>query len=218
MRASIAAQIPLVLHSDPEPYMTSHFLDRNKSWVQERLQKDPSWFAPFAAGQAPTALWIGCADSRVPPEIISGSGPGELFVHRNIANIAQAMDLSLMSVLQYAVQNLKVSDVIVCGHIHCGGVAAALDGYDAGLLDNWLAPVVELAAQQDSDMCKTNRPEVLASMVASNVEQSVRRLAATRIIRTAWSDGQPLKLHGWVYDPGTGLLRDLDCTTTGPST
>jgi carbonic anhydrase len=198
--------------------MTSHLLDRNKTWVQERLSADPKWFDQFAAGQSPTALWIGCADSRVPPEVISGSGPGELFVHRNIANIVHPMDLSIMSVLQYAVQNLKVSDVIVCGHIHCGGVAAALDGHDDGLLDHWLAPVFELATEEPGPHCDADRPEVLARMVGLNVQRSVERLAATRIIRAAWAQGHSITIHGWVYDPGTGLLRDLNCTTAGPVT
>lgn len=183
---------------------------QNRAWAAERVRRDPGFFARLAAQQAPGYLWIGCSDSRVPANEIVGLDPGELFVHRNVANLVVHTDLNCLSVLQFAVDELEVRHIIVCGHYGCGGVRAAIDGHAHGLIDNWLRHV------QDVQRTHAARLAGLASLEARvdrlcelNVIEQVRNVARTTIVQEAWRRGQPLDLHGWIYGLADGLLRDL---------
>lgn len=186
-------------------------LENNKEWVQQKLSVDPNFFSRLSKQQNPQVLWIGCADSRVPANEITGTDPGEIFVHRNIANMVVHTDLNMLSVVQYAVQVLKVKHIIVCGHYGCGGVIAAMGNQTNGLVDRWLTNIKEVynkhAAELEeiSDLKKrSNR------LVELNVMEQVKNLAKTNIIQEAWQN-QALKLHGWVYGLETGRLKDLNC-------
>jgi carbonic anhydrase len=188
----------------------------NKAWVQDRLTAQPGYFEKTAEGQQPEFLWIGCSDSRVPAEDITGAEPGELFVHRNIANLVVHTDLNMLSVLQYAVETLKVRHVIVCGHYNCGGVKNAMARHDLGMIDNWLRHI--------KDIYRHNRRELetIAAdqarwdrLVELNVCEQVQNIAQTPIIQRAWhADSRPL-IHGWVYDLRTGYIKDLACVQPG---
>lgn len=183
----------------------------NKQWVQEKLEQDPNYFIDLAKGQNPPILWIGCSDSRVPANEITGTKPGEIFVHRNIANMVIHTDMNMLSVLDYAVNALKVKHVIVCGHYGCGGVHAAYDNLEVGIIDNWLRHIKDVYRfhQAELDNIK-DRKEKLDRFVEVNVEEQVFDLAKTSIIQNAWKSGQELYLHGLVYDLSNGLLKDLD--------
>ncbi|HEY4538562.1 MAG TPA: carbonate dehydratase [Faecalibacter sp.] len=186
-------------------------LDNNKAWVESKLGLDPDFFNKLAEGQQPPLLWIGCADSRVPANEIIGAQPGEVFVHRNIANMVVHTDMNMLSVLDYAVNVLKVKDIIVCGHYGCGGVKTAMGNASVGLIDNWLRHIkdtyrfnkAELDAIEDENE-KFNR------FVEINAMEQVLNLAKTSIVQNAWANGQELHLHGWVYGIGTGLVNDLE--------
>lgn len=188
-------------------------LDNNKEWVASKIDGDPEYFSRLAQGQQPPILWIGCSDSRVPANEIIGAQPGEVFVHRNIANMVIHSDMNMLSVLDYAVNVLKVKHVIVCGHFGCGGVLTALTNKHVGLIDNWIRHIkdvyrlhkTELDAIQD-DKVKFDR------FVALNVMEQVLDLAKTSIVQKAWEVGQDLHLHGWVYDIKDGLIQDLNVT------
>jgi len=192
------------------------FFERNKSWAERIKSEDPDFFARLARQQKPAYLWIGCSDSRVPANVIVDLPPGEIFVHRNIANLVVHTDLNLLSVLQYAVEVLKVKHVIVCGHYGCGGVKAALEDKEYGLIDNWLRNI--------RDVYRANRGvlEAIADeagrldrLCELNVAAQVRNLCNTPIIRGAWRRGQELAVHGWIYSIEDGILRDLGvCYTT----
>lgn len=182
----------------------------NKAWAAEQLHDDPEYFIRLAKLQKPEFLWIGCSDSRVPANQITGTLPGEVFVHRNISNLVVENDLNLLSVLHYAVNYLKVKHIIVCGHYGCGGVKAALDNNSYGILDEWLSNIKnirddnreELAALEDED-ARTDR------LVELNVVQQVQNIADTDIIREVWETGPRPALHGWVYGLKDGLLKAL---------
>lgn len=182
----------------------------NKAWAQSKVEVDNDYFTKMALDQKPEYLWIGCSDSRVPPSEITNTDPGEMFVHRNIANLVVHTDMNFMSVLQYAVENLKVRHVIVCGHYNCGGVKAALSHQSLGLIDNWIRNIedtyfshkVEVDSVK-SDVGKVNR------LVELNVIEQVRNLAHTAIIQKAWNNLQQPFVHGWVYDINSGLLKQL---------
>ena len=186
-------------------------LDNNKAWVESKLGLDADFFNKLAEGQQPPLLWIGCADSRVPANEIIGAQPGEVFVHRNIANMVVHTDMNMLSVLDYAVNVLKVKDIIVCGHYGCGGVKTAMGNASVGLIDNWLRHIkdtyrfnkAELDAIEDENE-KFNR------FVEINAMEQVLNLAKTSIVQNAWANGQELHLHGWVYGIGTGLVNDLN--------
>lgn len=186
-------------------------LDNNKAWVESKLGLDPDFFNKLAEGQQPPLLWIGCADSRVPANEIIGAQPGEVFVHRNIANMVVHTDMNMLSVLDYAVNVLKVKDIIVCGHYGCGGVKTAMGNASVGLIDNWLRHIkdtyrfnkAELDAIEDENE-KFNRFVEISAM------EQVLNLAKTSIVQNAWANGQELHLHGWVYGIGTGLVNDLE--------
>jgi carbonic anhydrase len=182
-------------------------LDNNQEWVGEMMGADERYFTNMAAGQHPQYLWIGCSDSRVPPDQITKTRPGEIFVHRNIANLVVQTDMNLLSVLQYSVEVLQVQQVIVCGHYGCGGVRAAMGNYQYGLIDNWLRQIKDTqnyywAQLKDlPEMPRENR------LVELNVIEQVYNLGKTNIIQNAWRDRQAPALHGWVYDINTGLIK-----------
>ena len=186
-------------------------LDNNKEWVETNLAKDPNYFKDLSTGQNPPLLWIGCSDSRVPANEITGTRAGEVFVHRNIANLVIHTDMNMLSVLDYAVNALKVKHVLVCGHYGCGGVKAAMGNESIGVIDNWIRNIKdvyrvhneELSAIEDEDK-KFNR------MVELNVIEQVYNLAKTSIVQNAWNNGQELYLHGWVYGLNSGYVTDLN--------
>jgi carbonic anhydrase len=183
----------------------------NMARVEERLKIRPDFFARQAETQTPEFLWIGCSDSRVPAEDITGCGPGELFVHRNIANLVLDTDLSVLSGLQYAIEVLKVNHVIVCGHYNCGGVKSAMSGSDLELVNSWLQPVKDIycACQHEIGLLATDQDR-WDRMVEINVGQQLQNLANTTIVRRAWQLGEPPILHGWVYDLRSGLLKEVE--------
>ncbi|WP_310557891.1 carbonate dehydratase [Flavobacterium sp.] len=186
-------------------------LERNKKWVEESLALDPNYFQDLAKGQSPPLLWIGCSDSRVPANEIIGAKPGETFVHRNIANMVIHSDMNMLSVLDYAVNVLKVKHVLVCGHYGCGGIKAAMNNDSVGIIDNWIRHIkdvyrfyqVELDAIEDEN-------ERFNKFVELNVKEGVYDLAKTSIVQSAWKKGQELYLHGWVYGLNSGYVTDLN--------
>ena len=187
-----------------------HLFDRNAAWADAMLRRDPTFFRRMAEQQAPRYLWIGCSDSRVTANDVLGLDPGEVFVHRNIANIVHTSDMNLLSVLAFAVEHLQVEHVIVCGHYGCSGVRRALETERGALLDHWLQPISMLHRKHraifDAIPDETAR---IDRMCEINIEMQVRRLAQTPIIENAWARGQALHLHGWIYAIHDGLLRDL---------
>lgn len=183
----------------------------NQDWVSSRLEKDPDYFKKMAKEQHPDYLWIGCSDSRVPANEILGLEPGELFVHRNVANIFPHTDFNCLSVLEFGVRILKVKHVIICGHYGCGGVKAAMEDHRLGLVDNWLRNIRDICARSRDELDQINDPELrFKRLVELNVEQQVLNVCHTTIVQEAWAHNQPLCIHGGVYDLETGLLKDLD--------
>ena len=187
-------------------------LHNNGRWAEEKIKLDPEYFIKMAKGQRPTYLWIGCSDSRVPESEVTGTEPGEIFVHRNIANMVVHTDLNMMSVLFYAVEKLGVQHIIVCGHYGCGGVEAAMSSDDLGIGNKWMRNIKEVYAKHQHTL------EVIGSHTARaqkfvelNVEEQVKDLAKTSIVQRAWLK-RPLHLHGWVYDLQNGRLKDLGIT------
>jgi carbonic anhydrase len=194
--------------------MLSTLLENNRRWAQRIVQKDPDFFATLARQQAPKYLWIGCSDSRVPANEIVDLKPGELFVHRNVANVVVHSDLNCLSVLQYAIDALRVEHVIVCGHYGCGGVRAAYKRSSLGLIDNWLRHVQDVEARHarlvESAVGEDARVDRLCEL---NVIEQVRNVSQTTVLGDAWRRGQSVAVHGWIYDLRDGLLRDLHCTS-----
>lgn len=175
------------------------------------MGQDPEFFKKLAEGQQPPVLWIGCADSRVPANEIIGAQPGEVFVHRNIANMVVPTDLNMLSVLDYAVNVLKVRHVIVCGHYGCGGVKAAMTNNSYGIIDNWIRHIKDVYRFHKSELEKVeDEEERFNRFVELNVQEQVRDLAKTAIVQNAWNKGQDLHLHGWVYGVGSGIIKDLE--------
>ncbi len=188
-------------------------LEKNKKWVSEQLEKDPHFFEELAKGQQPPLLWIGCADSRVPANEIIGAPPGEVFVHRNIANMVIHSDMSMLSVLDYAVNVLKVKHVIVCGHYGCGGVQTAMTNKHVGLIDNWIRHIKDVYRFHQKELdAIDNEKKRFDRFVELNVTEQVFDLAKTSIVQEAWQRGQDLHVHGWVYDVADGLIKDLKVT------
>jgi len=185
-------------------------LDNNKKWVENKLSVNPNYFKNLADGQQPPLLWIGCSDSRVPANEIIGAEPGEVFVHRNIANMVVHSDMNMLSVLDYAVNALKVKHVIVCGHYGCGGVKAAMGNNSIGIIDNWIRHIKDVYRfhQQELDSIE-NEKERFNKFVEINVKEQVMDLAKTSIVQNAWKNGQELSLHGWVYGLNDGYVTDL---------
>ncbi len=186
-------------------------LNNNKKWVEQSLALDPNFFKDLAKQQKPPLLWIGCSDSRVPANEIVGAKPGDVFVHRNIANMVIHTDMNMLSVLDYAVNVLKVKHVIVCGHYGCGGVHSAMNNISIGIIDNWIRHIKDVyrlhQVQLDAIENKTDR---FNAFVEVNVKEQVFDLAKTSIVQSAWKSGQDLTLHGWVYGLNSGFVTDLD--------
>lgn len=190
-------------------------LENNKAWVQSKLDLDPEFFNKLVNGQQPPLLWIGCADSRVPANEIIGAQPGEVFVHRNIANMVIHSDMNMLSVLDYAVNVLKVKHVIVCGHYGCGGVAAAMGNRHVGLIDNWIRHIKDVYRFHSEELdAITDDKQRFNRYVELNVIEQVFDLAKTSIVQHAWNNNQTLHLHGWVYGVGDGIIKDLGVNFT----
>ena len=185
-------------------------LEGNKQWVEKRLQQDPSYFEKLSQGQSPQFLWIGCSDSRVPANEITDTRPGDIFVHRNIANMVVHSDMNLLSVLDYAVNILRVKHVIVCGHYGCGGVKAAMENEQFGLVDNWLRFIKDVYRTHSKELDGiADREKRFDRFVELNVIEQVLDLSKTTIIQNAWKKHNAPKIHGWVYSRSTGLIKDL---------
>ncbi|HEY4274834.1 MAG TPA: carbonic anhydrase [Rhizomicrobium sp.] len=189
----------------------------NRAWVDRMVARDPEFFKRLENQQSPQYLWIGCADSRVPANEIIDLAPGEVFVHRNVANLAPPQDANYLSVLQFAVDVLKVRHVIVVGHYGCGGIAAAVDGKRRGLIDHWLHPIREVAEEHRAELAAIADPHKRNDRLCElNVMRQVRNVASDVFVLDAWARGQQLSVHGWVYSLATGLVNDLDVTVTAP--
>jgi len=193
--------------------MLNDLLTRNRIWSERRHAEEPDYFTHLAALQAPEFFWIGCSDSRVPANVVAGLDPGEVFVHRNVANIVHSSDMNLLSALEFAVEALNVREIIVCGHYGCGGVKAATEDLPHGLADHWLEPIrrlsrayaVDLGREADMEACQDRLAEL-------NVIEGVRRVCETPILQRAWRRGADLRVHGLIYGLKDGRLRDLDCS------
>ncbi len=189
---------------------------KNKDWADSKIKKNPAYFQQMAEAQDPHYLWIGCSDSRVPANEIVGLEPGELFVHRNVANLFPHTDFNCLSVLEYGVDLLKIQHVIVCGHYGCNGVKAAMENHQLGLVDNWLRNIRDVYARFKDELdLIPNETDRYDRLVELNVMQQVLNVCHTTIVQNAWMRGQPLWVHGWVYDISTGTLKDLDCCVNG---
>ena len=193
-------------------------IENNKNWVQNKLGADADYFKKLAKGQKPPVLWIGCADSRVPANQIIGAQPGEVFVQRNIANMVVNTDMNMLSVLDYAVNALKVKHVIVCGHYGCGGVKAAMENKSIGLIDNWLRHIKDVYRLHKEELDGIeNESQRFNRFVELNVVEQVFDLAKTSIVQSAWKNNQDLHLHGWVYGLDSGLIKDLQVNISNDS-
>lgn len=197
------------------PELYDKLFEGNKKWVKETLASTPDFFEKLSKGQKPPFLWIGCSDSRVPANEITNTDPGEIFVHRNIANMVIHTDMSMLSVLDYAVNVLKVKHVIVCGHYGCGGVLAAMGNVQVGLIDNWLRHIKDVYRMHATELDAIENMEQRGRrLVEINVIEQVYDLCKTSIVQNAWNNGQFLQVHGLVYDIANGLLLDLEVTAT----
>jgi len=191
--------------------------ERNRAWAAEISAREPGFFRELSRRQSPEYLWIGCSDSRVPSTQLVGLSPGEMFVHRNVANVVVHTDLNCLSVMQYAVEVLKVRHVIVCGHYGCGGVQAALEGASYGLIDNWLRHVQDVAEKHSEALARCDGAEARLRLLCElNVREQVSNACRTTVVQAAWERGQELSVHGWVYALEDGLLRDLGLCVTCP--
>lgn len=192
-------------------------LEGNRSFVEQKKASDPDFFERLSEGQKPQYLWIGCSDSRVPADMITGTQPGQIFVHRNIANLVVHTDINLLSVLHYAVNHLEVEHAIVCGHYGCGGIEAALTSQNYGLIDNWLRNIKDVYRLHHEELDLLEPSARVRRLVELNVIEQVYNLCKTSCVQEAWRRKKPLFVHGWVYDVSEGLLRDLDVNIDGPA-
>jgi carbonic anhydrase len=188
---------------------------RNRAWVASVNASDPGFFPRLAAQQSPRYFWIGCSDSRVPANVVAGLDPGEVFVHRNVANVVHSSDMNMLATLEFAVEALKVRHVIVCGHYGCGGVRASLLGRTEGLANHWIEPIRRLNARHEEELRGLPAEGRIDRLAEMNVMEGVGRVAETPILRAAWWRGQPVEVHGLVYGIKDGLLRDLGCSCDG---
>ena len=194
----------------------TRLLDQNRAWAENIKASDPNFFPNLAKQQLPKFLWIGCADSRVPSTQLVGVAPGEMFVHRNVANVVDHTDFNCLSVMQYAVDVLKVEHIIVCGHHGCGGVKAAMDNLQLGLIDNWLRHVQDVIHEHEAELAKIeDEKDRFDRLCELNVIDQVLNVGRTTIVQSAWERGQELTVHGWIYGLQDGLLRDLGCSLSG---
>jgi carbonic anhydrase len=190
-------------------------LENNKNWVADKLAIDPAYFDKLSNSQNPEYLWIGCSDSRVPANQITGTLPGDIFVHRNIANMVVHSDMNMLSVLSYAVEVLKVKHIIVCGHYGCGGVQAAMENKQFGLIDNWLRHIKDVYRYHHKELdAIEDKTQRARRFVEVNVMEQVHDLCKTSIVQNAWKNKQPLHVHGWVYDIHDGIIKDLNVNFT----
>ncbi|MSO54659.1 MAG: carbonic anhydrase [Rhodospirillales bacterium] len=197
--------------------MLDHLKANNRAWAKQKIATDANFFNRLERQQAPEYLWIGCSDSRVPANDIVGLDPGELFVHRNVANMAPPQDANYLSVLQFAVDVLKVKHIMVVGHYGCGGVSAAVDGKRRGLVDHWLHPIRELYRECSAELEAISDGHArLDRLCELNVIRQMRNVASDVFVQEAWARGQSLCVHGWVYSLANGLVKDLNVTATGP--
>ncbi len=194
--------------------LLKHLFDRNLEWADEIKRKEPGFFSKLSRQQAPEYLWIGCSDSRVPANQIVDLPPGEVFVHRNIANVVVHTDLNCLSVIQYAVDVLKVKHIIVCGHYGCGGIKAAMDRTEHGLIDNWLRHIKDVGRLNVEELRGLGHEEKLDLLCELNVKEQVSNVCNTTIVQNAWKRGIELAIHGWIYNIENGILKDLDACIT----
>jgi carbonic anhydrase len=193
----------------------SRLLENNRNWASGISETDPSFFPTLAQQQSPELLWIGCSDSRVPANQITGLLPGELFVHRNVANLVNHTDMNCLSVLQYAVEILRIKHIIVCGHYGCGGVKAALDSESHGLVDNWLRQIRDIHQRRDSELLiLTSEEKRINRLCELNVIEQVKNVGETTIVQEAWQRQQMVSIHGWIYSISNGLLMDLNANVS----
>ena len=196
-----------------------HLMKNNRDWAERIEREQPGFFGKLSKQQKPEYLWIGCSDSRVSADAIVDLPPGELFVHRNIANVVVHTDLNCLSVIQFAVEVLKVKHIIVCGHYGCGGIAAALENKDHGLIDNWLQNIRDVYRYHSEQLDAITNPQKRKDRLCElNVVEQVANVSQTTMVRKAWNCGQKLAIHGWIYHLEDGLLQDLDVTATGTAT
>jgi carbonic anhydrase len=195
----------------------SELLENNRAWARAAVAADPEYFSRLAHQQSPQYLWIGCSDSRVPANQIIGLAPGEVFVHRNIANVVVHTDLNCLSVIQFAVDILKVRHIILCGHYGCSGVHAAMTKHRIGLSDNWLRHVQDVATKHGSELDKVADEERRHRRLCElNAREQVENIAKCTAVQEAWERGQPLEVHGWIYDLKDGLIHDLKVSRSSP--
>jgi carbonic anhydrase len=196
--------------------LLDHLFENNRAWSADMTRQDPNFFQRLLAQQEPDYLWIGCSDSRVPASQIVGLLPGDMFVHRNIANVVVHTDLNCLSTIQFAVDVLHVDHIIVCGHYNCGGVMAALHNKTLGLTDNWLRHVQDVHDKHRTQIDALNtEAQQVARLCELNVIEQVVNVSQTTVVRDAWSRGQELAVHGWIYDLSDGLIKDLGVSLTG---
>ena len=196
--------------------MLTDLLETNIKWASGKRQQDPEYFKRLSALQHPDYLWIGCSDSRVPANVITGLEPGEVFVHRNVANLVHRGDLNLLSVLEFAVEVLDIKHIIVCGHYGCGGVKAAMDGLRHGVIDHWIQPIRDVADEYHQELEAIDEAEPrLDRLCELSIEAQVKSLSRTPVIQSAWQRGKNLEIHGWIYGLTHGLIHDLSCGCGG---
>ncbi len=192
-----------------------HLFDNNREWADAIKKEDPEFFSSLAKQQNPEYLWIGCSDSRVPANEIIKLPPGEVFVHRNIANVIVHTDLNCLSVIQFAVDVLKVKHIIICGHYGCSGIKAALDDKKHGLIDNWLRHVEDVIRFNEESFVGLNSDEKFNQLCELNVKEQVKNICNTTMVKNAWENGQELSIHGWIYNIEDGILNELaPCITS----
>lgn len=196
--------------------MLKNLFENNRAWAEAVRRQNPDFFRKLANIQSPEYLWIGCSDSRVPANQITGLAPGEVFVHRNVANIVVHSDLNCLSVMQYAIDVLKVKHIIVCGHYGCGGVRAALHNQKVGLVDNWLRHVQDVMQKHAAHFTEPHDDTQWATLCELNVIEQLLNVTQTTMVQQAWDRGQPLAVHGWIYGVHDGLLRDLAISIARP--
>ncbi len=200
--------------TEEEQFLSGLFAN-NRAWAEKIEKENPGFFDKLAKQQAPRVLWIGCSDSRVPANEIIGMLPGEVFVHRNVANQVMMVDFNCLAVLQYAVEALRVRHVVVCGHYGCGGVKASLKNHELGLLDNWLYGINVLSRRyEDQIVAQPHKAQQVDALCEINVIEQVRNVCRTTIVKNAWRRGQDLSIHGWIYGIQDGLLHDLEVTVS----
>ncbi len=191
-----------------------HLFENNLGWATSITEKDPEFFARLSGQQTPEYLWIGCSDSRVSANMITGLQPGDMFVHRNIANLVVHTDLNCLSVIQFAVEILKVKHIIVCGHYGCGGIKAALENYEHGVIGNWLRHIKDVIRFNQSRFDDLEHEQQLNLLCELNVTEQVTNICNTAIVKNTWEQGRELSVHGWIYDINNGILKDLDESTS----